>query len=98
MPSRPGHDLEDSLKVYCRMCASWGVTATTDRADGKDLEALFGPVIYERGPLWALENGYLVDLRGIQVSTSINRDGVYTRMGGPCRGRAGAPGQQAGAQ
>lgn len=58
-----------------------GVTATPDRADGKDITDLFGEVIFERGLLWAIENNYLVDLKGIQVSTSINLDGVKTRMG-----------------
>ncbi len=58
-----------------------GVTATPDRADGKDITDLFGEVVFERGLLWAIENGYLVDLRGIQISTDIDLSGVKTRMG-----------------
>ena len=49
MPSRPGHDLGDSLRSIAESVPPGGVTATTDRADGKDIEALFGPVVSERG-------------------------------------------------
>lgn len=67
----------DALPNVCLL----GVTATVDRADGKDITGRFGPVIFERGLLWAIENGYLCDLRGIQVATDINLDGVKTRLG-----------------
>ena len=68
------------LDVLHNVCLL-GVTATTDCADGKDISDLFGEVVFERGLLWAIENGYLVDLRGLQIATSTNLDGVHTRMG-----------------
>lgn len=67
----------DALPNVCLL----GVTETVDRADGKDITGRFGEVVFERGLLWAIENGYLVDLRGIQVSTDIDLSGVKTRMG-----------------
>jgi superfamily II DNA or RNA helicase len=44
-----------------------GVTATAERGDGSGLDGLFDELVYQKDMLWGMENGYLCDLRGVQV-------------------------------
>lgn len=44
-----------------------GVTATPQRADGKDLGATWQEIVYHRDMLSMMREGYLCDLRGIRV-------------------------------
>ncbi len=58
-----------------------GVTATPDRADGGDLSEVYGPAVFTLKLPEMIRDGYLCDLRGIQVKTGTTLDGVRTRAG-----------------
>ena len=45
-----------------------GVTATLTRTDGKGLGDIFEKVSYEKDILFGIDNGYLTDVRGQQVT------------------------------
>lgn len=45
-----------------------GVSATLARTDGKGLGDVWQDVVYEKDILWAILNGYLVDVRGKSVT------------------------------
>src|SRR5690606_20748431 len=47
-----------------------GFTATTDRGDGKGLDAVFERIVYSRTLPDLIEQGYLAPLRGFRISTS----------------------------
>jgi ATP-dependent helicase IRC3 len=62
-----------------------GVTATPDRSDGVGLETIYQDIVYEMKLLDAIDQGYLSDLRAIQIKipcdfsalhTKTNQDGV----------------------
>lgn len=58
-----------------------GVTATDMRGDGKSLHDVFDNVVYKMSMFDAVTQGWLVDLRGIKVSTFANLDKVKTVAG-----------------
>jgi ATP-dependent helicase IRC3 len=58
-----------------------GLTATVNRADGKGLGEIFQEIVYDMSILEAIRKGWLVDLKGIRISTSTNLDGVHTVAG-----------------
>lgn len=58
-----------------------GVTATPQRADGKDLGETFTEMVYHRDILWMIRQGYLCDLRGIQVKLQMDLGGVRVTAG-----------------
>ena len=81
-----------------------GFTATLERADNAPLGAVWQTVAYERGILWMIANGYLCDLRAIQVGTDADLAKLKVRHGdlqdaeiGAELLRSGAIGQVAGA-
>jgi superfamily II DNA or RNA helicase len=58
-----------------------GVTATPERADGKPLGATFQEIVYQRGILEMILEGYLVDLRAVQVRLAADFSQVGVRAG-----------------
>lgn len=56
-----------------------GVTATPDRADGKGLEKVYQEIVYEMSLLDAIEQGFLVDLRAVQVRIDADFSKVHTK-------------------
>jgi superfamily II DNA or RNA helicase len=58
-----------------------GVTATPERGDVVGLHAVFEGVVYRKDILSGIEDGYLCDLRGLQVQLAADLDRVHT-MGG----------------
>lgn len=49
-----------------------GVTATPQRSDGKALAAIFDKIVYAYSMRQAIEDGWLVDVRGYRVQTGTN--------------------------
>jgi superfamily II DNA or RNA helicase len=60
---------------------SLGLTATPNRSDGQGLRQNFDEIVFDMGIRKGIEDGWLVDLRGIRVKTHTNLDGVHTRAG-----------------
>jgi ATP-dependent helicase IRC3 len=58
-----------------------GVTATPTRPDGAALSDVFDKVAYVYGIRAAIEDGWLVDLRGYRVHTDTSLDGLPTSDG-----------------
>jgi len=58
-----------------------GVTATPTRGDGQGLAKLFQKIVYTYDLRQAIEDGYLVDIKGIRVDTEVSLDGVSTTGG-----------------
>jgi type I site-specific restriction endonuclease len=58
-----------------------GVTATPQRSDGKALAELYEKVAFVYSIRQAIEEGYLVDVRGFSVSTDTSLDGVGKASG-----------------
>jgi superfamily II DNA or RNA helicase len=56
-----------------------GVTATPQRSDGEGLGSVFDKVVFHRDMIWAIEQGYLVDLRCFQVQSSVDLDAIERR-------------------
>lgn len=56
-----------------------GVTATPDRSDGIGLDTVYDEIVYEMGLLDAIERGYLVDLRAIQIQLPVDFSAVHTK-------------------
>src|SRR5262245_45019754 len=69
---------DDNLRVLRQLGAfeaDWtgtllGFTATTERGDGKGLDAVFERIVYSRTLPEMIDDGYLVPLRGYRISTS----------------------------
>lgn len=58
-----------------------GFTATPDRADGKGLGWVFEEIVFEK-TLWEMIlDGYLVDIRAVQVRLDVDLDACKTRGG-----------------
>ena len=55
-----------------------GFTATTNRADGKGLDAVFEDIVYQRSIGQMMDEGWLVRLRGYRVATSADLSGLST--------------------
>ena len=53
-----------------------GFTATTTRADGKGLDAVFEEVVFSRGIADLMDEGWLVPLRGFRVATTADLSGL----------------------
>lgn len=58
-----------------------GVTATTQRSDGKALNQFFDSISHVYGMRQAIEDGWLVDVRGYRVDTTTSLDGVGSEDG-----------------
>ena len=69
---------EDNLRVLRQLGAmdsAWtgtllGFTATTARGDGKGLDSIFERVVYTRTLPAMIDDGFLVPLRGVRISTA----------------------------
>lgn len=53
-----------------------GFTATTNRADGKGLDAVFDEIVYQRSLGAMMDDGWLVPLRGFRVATTADLTGL----------------------
>jgi superfamily II DNA or RNA helicase len=58
-----------------------GFTATPSRADGEGLYKVYDKIVFQYGMRQAIEDGYLVEVKGIRVPTSTSLDGVKTVKG-----------------
>jgi superfamily II DNA or RNA helicase len=58
-----------------------GCTATPIRGDGEGLGKLYQKIVYTYSLRQAIEDGYLVDIKGIRVDTKTSLDGVHTHAG-----------------
>ena len=58
-----------------------GVTATANRADGTPLAKVYDKIVYSYSMRQAIEEGWLVDIRGIRVNTSVDLSKVHTVAG-----------------
>lgn len=58
-----------------------GVTATPQRGDGQALAKLFHKIVFSYPMRQAIEDGWLVDVRGVKVSTDTSLDGIKTSNG-----------------
>jgi ATP-dependent helicase IRC3 len=58
-----------------------GVTATPQRGDGKALAQIYQKISFVYSMRQAIEDGWLVDVRGIRVSTDTTLDSVHTVAG-----------------
>ena len=58
-----------------------GVTATPMRHDRHDIMTILGQPVFSMGLPEAIAKGWLCDLRGIQIRTTISLDGVGMRAG-----------------
>ncbi len=75
---------DDNLRVLERLGAfdgSWhgtllGVTATTERGDGKGLDKVFQEIVYQRTLPEMVDEGYLVPLRGYRIETGEDLRGL----------------------
>ncbi len=75
---------DDNLRVLRDLgCfdADWtgtllGLTATTNRADGKGLDAAFERIVYQRGIAPMMDEGWLVPLRGYRIATHADLTGL----------------------
>lgn len=66
---------QDLLTASDKVTHVWNLTATPFRADGLDLgiHALGGPVVYERGVRWGIQNGWLVEPRVFCVAVQTGK-------------------------
>lgn len=58
-----------------------GVTATAGRGDGVGLGAVWEKIVYQRGIIQMIAEGYLVDIRGLEVVTDLDYRNVKTAHG-----------------
>ena len=58
-----------------------GVSATINRADGKALHDIFDAVVYDYSLRQAITDNWLVDIKGIRVTTKTSLDDVKTVAG-----------------
>ena len=58
-----------------------GFTATPNRADSIKLGKVYSRVIFERDIKWGIKNGYLSNIRCVQVDIGYDLKGARTRMG-----------------
>lgn len=58
-----------------------GVTATPQRGDGQALARLYKKIIFTYSLRQAIEEGWLVDIRGFKVQTKVSLDQVKTTQG-----------------
>lgn len=68
-----------------------GVTATPDRADGKGLDSHFDKIVFNYDLLWLIREGYLVDIRAVEVQMkNLRLENVKVRHGDYADGELGA--------
>ncbi|HEU4533250.1 MAG TPA: DEAD/DEAH box helicase, partial [Polyangiaceae bacterium] len=75
---------DDNLRVLRQLGAfdpAWtgtllGFTATTERGDGRGLDAVFERIVYARSLPEMIDDGYLARLRGFRVSTAADLSGL----------------------
>lgn len=60
---------------------SVGVTATPNRNDGLGLDKFFGDIASNHPLEWGIKNGYLADVRALQVDTDAHVDEITSRGG-----------------
>ncbi len=78
---------DDNLRVLRQLGAfepEWegtllGFTATTERGDGKGLDAAFERIVYSRALPEMIDDGYLVPLRGFRIATGADLSRVLAR-------------------
>jgi superfamily II DNA or RNA helicase len=58
-----------------------GVTATAERADGKDLEEHFDEIVFARSIEWMVRHGYLCEPRGKRISVDVDLGAVKKSHG-----------------
>jgi ATP-dependent helicase IRC3 len=58
-----------------------GVTATPNRGDGQGLGQVYDEIIYRMSILDAIKDGWLSDVRGFKVQSSVDLSGVHVRAG-----------------
>lgn len=58
-----------------------GFTATPQRGDGVELNAIFPEIVYEMDARAAIEAGYLVPVRSYAVTSDVDLDAVASRAG-----------------
>jgi superfamily II DNA or RNA helicase len=58
-----------------------GVTATAGRADGVGLKAAWQEIVYQRGILQMIGEGYLVDVKGYEIETDLDYTAVRSHGG-----------------
>jgi superfamily II DNA or RNA helicase len=58
-----------------------GVTATAGRGDGVGLGSVWQEIVYQRGIIHMIAEGYLVDVRGLEVVTDLNYQNVKSSHG-----------------
>jgi superfamily II DNA or RNA helicase len=85
--NNPDPSQYDKIFTACKEAKLVGVTATVDRADGKDITQVFGPPVYAKGIMEMIEKGYLCSLRNFIVRTtnvlnvqSVNGDYNQTKL------------------
>ena len=72
------------LRVYEHLdpnCLILGVTATPTRGDGQGLGSFYQKIVYTYDLRKAIEDGFLVDIRGIRIDTTTSLDGVHVKGG-----------------
>ena len=58
-----------------------GVTATAERSDGTPLGDVWEEIVYERDVLEMIGQGYLADLRAVQVQLDADFSSLHSRLG-----------------
>jgi ATP-dependent helicase IRC3 len=58
-----------------------GVTATAGRGDGVGLGSVWQEIVYQRGIIHMIAEGYLVDVRGLEVVTDVDYRNIKTSRG-----------------
>lgn len=58
-----------------------GVTATPFRNDKLGLGNIFEKIVYEKNIAYMIENGYLCDVRGLNIDTGMKLQGIKDRAG-----------------
>jgi ATP-dependent helicase IRC3 len=58
-----------------------GVTATPNRGDGQGLGQVYDEIIYRMSILDAIKDGWLSDVRGFKVQSTVDLSGVHVRAG-----------------
>src|SRR5258708_4648755 len=58
-----------------------GVTATPNRGDGKPLAGVYDKIVFQYSMRKAIEDGWLVDIRGVRVNTSVDLNKIHVVAG-----------------
>ncbi|MFY1673695.1 DEAD/DEAH box helicase [Plantactinospora sp. WMMB334] len=68
-----------------------GVTATAgERSDGVGLRSVWQEIVYQRGILFMIANGYLVDVKALEIESDLDLSRVEKRNGDYSDGSLGA--------